>query len=146
MTQLVAVSASDVESILLVRQCRYLESSYGLNFTSSILSSSMSLSPSKMKKTIIDKDIELLLSKAASVPHLRYVYKLWLKIQIAAGPRCGILPLIVVPLVLHVLWQCLNCSAYGLMEETSVLLWAKKLLELIFWLHTQPLWMTVCSP
>ena len=78
-----SLAASDVESIPLVRQCRYLESSYGLNFTSSILSSSMSLSPSKMKKTIIDKDIELLLSEAASVPHLRYVQ------AVAKDPDCS---------------------------------------------------------
>ena len=143
------MSASDVESILLVRQCRYLESSYGLNFTSSILSSSMSLSPSKMKKTIIDKDIELLLSEAASVPHLRYVYKLWLKIQIAAGPRCGILPLDRDPLgtscalamfkLLSLRTNAGNiCPAVGEEAAGAHFLAAHT---------TSPsLWMTVCSP
>ena len=78
-----SLAASDVESILLVCQCRYLESSYGLNFTSSILSFYMSLSPSKIKKTIIDKDIELLLSEAASISHLRYVQ------AVAKDPDCS---------------------------------------------------------
>ena len=42
--------SSDVESLLLTRQCRFLESSFQTNFTSEVLSSSDNISHSYLKK------------------------------------------------------------------------------------------------
>lgn len=47
-----SLAASEVESIQLVRQCRFLESQYGSNLTSDILTDPMSFSTAALKKDI----------------------------------------------------------------------------------------------
>ncbi len=68
-----SLAASEVESIQLVRQCRFLESYYGSNLTSDILSNPMSFSAATLKKDIIDQDYSRLLDEASSAPHLKYI-------------------------------------------------------------------------
>ena len=61
-----SLAVIDVESLLLVRQCRFLESPLDSSFTTSILTSPKSVSLSSIKKDIPKLDISLLLSDAAS--------------------------------------------------------------------------------
>ena len=61
-----SLAVMDVESLLLVRQCRFLESTLDSSFTTSILTSPKSVSLSSIKKDILKLDISLLLSDAAS--------------------------------------------------------------------------------
>ena len=61
-----SLAVTDVESLLLVRQCRFLESTLDSSFTTSILTSPKSVSLSSIKKDIRKLDISLLLSDAAS--------------------------------------------------------------------------------
>ena len=61
-----SLAVTDVESLLLVRQCRFLESTLDSSFTTSILTSPKSVSLSSIKKDILKLDISLLLSDAAS--------------------------------------------------------------------------------
>ena len=68
-----SLAASEVESIQLVRQCRFLESYYGTNFTSDILSAPMSFSAASLKKDIINLDYSRVLDEASSAPHLKYI-------------------------------------------------------------------------
>ena len=63
-----SLAALDVESLLLVRQCRFLESTLDSDFTTSVLTSPNSLSFSSIKKDILLLDFILLLNDAA--PHL----------------------------------------------------------------------------
>ena len=63
-----SLAVSDVESLLLVRQCRFLESTLESDFTKSVLTSPDSVSLSSMKKDILQLDLSLLLSDAASHP------------------------------------------------------------------------------
>ncbi|CAI8020490.1 hypothetical protein GBAR_LOCUS12264 [Geodia barretti] len=61
-----SLAVTDVESLLLVRQCRFLESTLDSSFTTSILTSPKSVSLSSIKKDIRKLDFSLLLSDAAS--------------------------------------------------------------------------------
>ena len=61
-----SLAVMDVESLLLVRQCRFLESTLDSSFTTSILTSPKSVSLSSIKKDLLKLDISLLLSDAAS--------------------------------------------------------------------------------
>ena len=61
-----SLAVTGVESLLLVRQCRFLESTLDSSFTTSILTSPKSVSLSSIKKDILKLDISLLLSDAAS--------------------------------------------------------------------------------
>ena len=58
-----SLAASDVESLIIIRQC---ESALNSNFTSTILTSSEDISLPSMKKEILQLDLSLLLSNAAS--------------------------------------------------------------------------------
>ena len=61
-----SLAVTDVESLLLVRQCSILESTLDSSFTTSILTSPKSVSLSSIKKDILKLNISLLLSDAAS--------------------------------------------------------------------------------
>ena len=82
-----SLAASDVESLIIIRQCRFLESALNSNFTSTILTSSEDISLPSMKKEILQLDLSLLLSNAASHPSQKFVQAVassqegsWLKI------------------------------------------------------------------
>ena len=62
-----SLSFSDVESMMLVKQCRYLELQYSTNFTSEVLSHSVD-SMRSLKKRVIQADQSLLLDKAKEHP------------------------------------------------------------------------------
>ena len=68
-----SLAASDVESLIIIRQCRFLESALNSNFTSTILTSSEDISLPSMKKEILQLDLSLLLSNAASHPPQKFV-------------------------------------------------------------------------
>ena len=55
-----SLAADDVESLVQVKQCRLLESAYGSNYTSDVISNPNLVSYTQMKKDIPDKDISLL--------------------------------------------------------------------------------------
>ena len=71
-----SLAVSDVESLLLVRQCRFLESTLDSNFTTSVLTSPNSVPFSSMKKDILLLDFTLLLDDAASHPSQFFVHKI----------------------------------------------------------------------
>ena len=64
-----SLAVSDVESLLLVRQCRFLESTLYSDFTTSVLIS-------YIKKNILQLDLSILLSDAASHPSQIHVHKI----------------------------------------------------------------------
>ena len=76
-----SLATSDVESLLLVRQCRFLESALTSHFTTSILTSPDSVSISSITEDIIQLDLSLLLSEAATHPSQKLVH------QIASSPE-----------------------------------------------------------
>ena len=80
-----SLATSEVESLIIVRQCRFLESPLQSNFTSSVLASPKHISITSMKKEIIKLDHSLLLSNATLHPSQRYIH------EIAANPE-GIWP------------------------------------------------------
>ena len=89
-----SLAASDIESILLVRQCRFLESTYKTNFTSAVITSPDTVSPSQLKHDILDLDFSELFSEAASHPSQCFVQAVaassegsWLKVWDAALER-----------------------------------------------------------
>ena len=61
-----SLATSDVESLLLVRQCKFLESSLNSNFTTSILTSPDTVSITSITEDILRLDLSLLFSEAAS--------------------------------------------------------------------------------
>ena len=63
-----SIAADDVESLVLVKQCRLLEADYGSNYTSDVISIPDMVSFTQMKKEILDKDISLLLSESETHP------------------------------------------------------------------------------
>ena len=71
-----SLAVSDVESLLLVRQCRFLESTLDSDFTTSVLTSPNSVSLSLIKKNILQLDLSILLSDAASHPSQIHVHKI----------------------------------------------------------------------
>ena len=68
-----SLAASDVESLQLVRQCRFLESTFETSYTSSVLSSPDSVQIAQVKKEIIQLDFSNLLDAAATHPSQCYV-------------------------------------------------------------------------
>ena len=70
-----------MESLLIVRQCRFLESSLQLNLTSSVLTSPEDISPTRLKKEVLKQDHALLLSTAATHSSQFYVQ------AVAANPE-----------------------------------------------------------
>ncbi len=74
------LAASDVESIHLVRQCRFLESEYETNFTTTVISSNTcSIRP--IMREILNADLNFLHEEAVSRPSQHYVH------IVAAGPN-----------------------------------------------------------
>ena len=71
-----SLAVSDVESLLLVRQCKFLESTLKSNFTTSILTSPNCISFSSIKKNILQLDFSLLLSDATSHPSQTFVHSI----------------------------------------------------------------------
>ena len=61
-----SLATSDVESLLLVRQCKFLESSLNSNFTASILTSPDTVSITSITEDILQLDLSLLFSEAAT--------------------------------------------------------------------------------
>ena len=79
-----SLATSEVESLIIVRQCRFLESPLQSNFTSSVLASPKHniISITSMKKEIIRKlDQSLLISNATLHPSQCYIQ------EIAANPE-----------------------------------------------------------
>ena len=54
-----SLAASDVASLIIIRQCHFLESTLNSNFTSTILTSSEDISLPSMKKEILQLDLSL---------------------------------------------------------------------------------------
>ena len=67
------LAATDIEEIHLVKQCRFLESQYGLDITTELLSSPATFSPSIIKKSVIKSDHNFLLKSIASDIHLKFI-------------------------------------------------------------------------
>ena len=65
-----SLATSDVESIQLVRQCRYLESCFGSN---NILLDPTSFSSHSIKKHVTHQDYLKHLTESSLVPHLKYI-------------------------------------------------------------------------
>ena len=76
-----SLATSEVESLIIVRQCRFLESPLQSNFTSSVLASPKHISITSMKKEITKLDHSLLLSNATLHPSQHYIQ------EIAANPE-----------------------------------------------------------
>ena len=68
-----SLAASDVESLVITRQCRFLESIYKSNYTSAVLTSSDGISIRSLKKEILQLDLSLLLADASIHPSQQYV-------------------------------------------------------------------------
>ena len=82
-----SLSASDVESLVITRQCRFLESIYKSNYTTAVLTSSDSISNRSLQKEILQLDLSLLLADASIHPSQQYIqavassnYGSWLKL------------------------------------------------------------------
>ena len=71
-----SLAASDMESLLLVRQCRFLETALNSNFTTLILTSPGSVSLTSITKVIQQLDFSLLLSEAAPHPSQKFVHQI----------------------------------------------------------------------
>ena len=71
-----SLATSEVESLIIVQQCRFLESPLQSNFTSSVLASPKHISVTSMKKEIIKLDHSLLLSNATLHPSQRYIQEI----------------------------------------------------------------------
>lgn len=78
-----SIAADDVESLALVKQCRFLEEAYGSSYTSDVISNPDFVSNTQMKKDILDKDISLLLSESETHPSQLLVH------SIASSPDCS---------------------------------------------------------
>ena len=100
-----SLAASEVESIQLVCQCRFLESQYGSNLTSDILTDPMSFSTAALKKDILRLDRSRLLADASTAPTSSTLWMLT-PIQSATGSEFGTLPLIVDPMAHPMPWLC----------------------------------------
>ena len=69
-----SLAASDVESLLITRQCRFLESTFKSNFTTTALTSSETISKHSLKKDIFQLDLSLLFADASTHPSQQYVH------------------------------------------------------------------------
>ena len=69
-----SLAASDVESLLITRQCRFLESTFKSNFTTTVLTSSETISKHSLKKDIFQLDLSLLFADASTHPSQQYVH------------------------------------------------------------------------
>ena len=64
--------ASDVESLFIIRQCRFLESIYKSNYTTAVLTSD-EISNHSLKKEIFQLHLSLLLANSSTNPSQQYV-------------------------------------------------------------------------
>ena len=64
-----SLAASDVESLVITRQCRFLESIYKSNYTTAVLT----FSNRSLQKEILQLDLSLLLADASINPSQQYV-------------------------------------------------------------------------
>ena len=78
-----SLAADDVESLVLVKQCRFLEAEYGSSFTSDIVSNVNNISYTRIKKVILEKDISLLFHDSESHPSQHLIH------CIATSPNCS---------------------------------------------------------
>ena len=78
-----SIAADDVESLALVKQCRFLEAAYGSSYTSDVISNPDFVSYTQIKKDILEKDISLLLSESETHPSQLLVH------SIASSPDCS---------------------------------------------------------
>ena len=78
-----SLAADDVESLVLVKQCRFLEVEYGSSFTSDIISNVNNISYTRIKKVILEKDISLLFNDSESHPSQHLIH------CIATSPNCS---------------------------------------------------------
>ena len=63
-----SLAASDVESLVIIRQCRFLEFIYKSNYTTAVLTSSDEISNHSLKKEILELDLSLLHANASTHP------------------------------------------------------------------------------
>ena len=78
-----SLAADDVESLVLVKQCRFLEAEYGSSFTSDIISNVNNISYTRIKKVILEKDTSLLFHDSESHPSQHLIH------CIATSPNCS---------------------------------------------------------
>ena len=78
-----SLAADDVESLVLVKQCQFLEAEYGSSFTSDIISNVNNISYTRIKKVILEKDISLLFHDSESHPSQHLIH------CIATSPKCS---------------------------------------------------------
>ena len=67
-----SLAASDVESLVITRQCRFLKSIYKSNYTNAVLISS-DISNHSLKKEFLQSDLSLLLADTSTHPSQQYV-------------------------------------------------------------------------
>ena len=82
---------NDVESLPLVKQCRFLERVYNSNITSNVLSFPNEVSFTQIKKEVLDKDFVVLLTESESHPLECLVHSI-AACSGVAGLKCGIMP------------------------------------------------------
>ena len=120
-----SLAASDVESLVIIRQCRFLESIYKSNYTTAVLPSSDEISIHYLKKEILHLDLSLLLAIASTHPSQQYVQAVassidwsWLRLWDLALER-GVFGTTCVQAILRFLslhvhsdgtWPAPNCS------------------------------------
>ena len=68
-----SLAASDVESLFITRQCRFLESTFQSNFTSAVLTSSDDVSIHTLKKDILHLDLSHLPSTHPSQQYVQAI-------------------------------------------------------------------------
>ena len=67
-----SISVNDIESMSIIRQCRFLESAYSSNLTSTVLNTN-DLLPANIKKTVLELDRSRILSDAEGHASQSYV-------------------------------------------------------------------------
>ena len=68
-----SLAASDAESLVIIHQCRFLESIYKSNYATAVLTSSDEISNHSLKKEIFQLDLSLLHANASTHPSQQYV-------------------------------------------------------------------------
>ena len=68
-----SLTTSDVESLVIIRQYRFLESIYKFNYTTAVLTSFDEISNHSLKKEILQLDLSLVLANASTHPSQQYV-------------------------------------------------------------------------
>ena len=68
-----SLTASDVESLVITRRCRFLESIHRFNYMTAVLTSSDDISNNCLKKEILQLDPSLLLADTSTHPSQQYI-------------------------------------------------------------------------